>query len=360
MSLHSRYLTIIGLGLAAGLGACSDDSTSPSSPENFDSQSAIVGLETVDSAFNTDAFRSFASLGTNFGLPAGLAAGSASMLRTATDLDAPSLARRMDSAARQMMAAMTASAATLIPAQFRGVTLTYQPGTGYAVDTTRSDAPATGMRFVLYAVDPITDQPAEPLNEIGFADLIDESTTTEAVVRLVVVSQGTTFLNYTVSAAGPPTSPTMTIAGFITDGTQQANFTLTNALEVTFAGITADINYNIDVEGLNIKFVLHIEGQSDTESTVTVSVTLTAGADVVTISGTVMAETGTLEVRINGQLLATITLAPTGVTVVNGAGDPLSADEITVVEDLMDLVGEVSDVFDDLFDPVRFLFEVSI
>ena len=227
------------------------------------------------------------------------------------------------------------------------------------MDETRTDAPAAGIRFILYAVDPLTEAPVEPLNEIGFADVIDESTDTEAKVRLVVVSQGITFMNYTVGALGPPTSPTLTIAGFVTDGTERADFTLTTALQITFAGVVADIDYDIVASGISIHLALDIE-QGQAGSSVVVDLSFTAGSNTVTISGTTQDESGTLEVRGNGTLLATITLTPTGSTVVNGNGDPLSADEIRVLEDIMEFVGDVFDTFEDLFDPVEFLFNFDV
>ena len=41
--------------------------------------------------------------------------------------------------------------------------------------TDRTGAPANGVRFLLYAVDPVTFQPVEPLVEAGYVDITDLS-----------------------------------------------------------------------------------------------------------------------------------------------------------------------------------------
>lgn len=56
------------------------------------------------------------------------------------------------------------------------------------------------------------------------------------------------------------------------------------------------------------------------------------------------------------ELFATITFTETSLTVVNPNGDPLSDREEQVLREIMDFVDEVFDVWEDLFNPVEFLF----
>jgi hypothetical protein len=65
---------------------------------------------------------------------------------------------------------------------------------------------------------------------------------------------------------------------------------------------------------------------------------------------------GTLEVFGNGELFAIITFSDAGLTILNANGEPLNEREAQVLRELFDFVEEVLDVFEDLFDPVEFLF----
>ena len=82
------------------------------------------------------------------------------------------------------------------------------------------------------------------------------------------------------------------------------------------------------------------------------------GIHTVRVAGELTNETGTVQVFGNGELFATITFTETSLTVVNANGDPLSDREEQVLREIMDFVDEVFDVWEDLFAPVEFLFNV--
>ena len=50
------------------------------------------------------------------------------------------------------------------------------------------------------ALDPLTGEPATPLNPIGWADLTDESTDTQFKLGVLVADGTTTYADYVVSA----------------------------------------------------------------------------------------------------------------------------------------------------------------
>jgi len=352
MTLRFRHLYILALPLALALGAC--DSTAPFTG-NYDVNGSQEGVQAVESAFSTEAYNSFVALGPEFTLDG--ASPAASVLAVdAARRHSLSVSERMDQAAGEALAALAAPAAVLIPEQYRGRTYIYVPGEGYAYDETRTDAPATGVRFAIYAVDPITGDPVEPLNEIGHADLIDESTDVVASVRLRVESQSVEYMNYAVTASGPPTSPTVVIDGFATDGTQRADFRLEHALEATFAGVDVDVDYEISVDDFSIRAQLHwaTDGES---STLDIDMEFHARGNMVEVDGQVTDEAGSLTVSGNGTTFATINLTPTSIEVVNGDGEPLTADERETLEEIWEVVEDVFDAFEDLFDPVEFLFD---
>ena len=62
------------------------------------------------------------------------------------------------------------------------------------------------MRFILYAVDPVSYAPIEPLVETGHVDLIDLSGGTTQAARVLVVSGNTTYVDYTVTATAGASS----------------------------------------------------------------------------------------------------------------------------------------------------------
>lgn len=354
MTLRCRHLYILALPLALALGAC--DSTAPFTG-NYDVDGSQEGIQAVESAFQTEAYTSFVALGPQFTLD-GVSPAASVLAVDAARRHSLGISERMDQAAGEALAALAAPAAILIPDQYRGRTYVYVPGEGYQYDDTRTDAPATGVRFVIYAVDPITGDPVEPLNEIGSADLIDESTETVASVRLRVESQSVEYLNYAVTASGPPTSPTVVIEGFATDGTDRADFTLEHALEATFAGADVDVNYDISVNDFSISAAIHwaTDGESNT---IDIDMEFRAGGNMVELDGQVTDEAGSLTVTANGTTFATINLTPTSIEVVNGDGEPLTVAERETLEEIWQVVEDVFDAFEDLFDPVEFLFDVG-
>ena len=131
-------------------------------------------------------------------------------------------------------AGLSASSAA-IPAEFLGKTFIYSGGS-YVVSA-QTGAPANGVRFRLYAIDPVTLLPAVPLNQTGYVDLIDLSSGATSAARVIVVSGTTTYLDYRVSATAPASDGRVTVLGFITDGATELTFNLRATL--TFdAGLT--------------------------------------------------------------------------------------------------------------------------
>ena len=67
-----------------------------------------------------------------------------------------------------------------------------------------TNGPTNGVQFKLYSVNPITQDVVLPLVEIGHANLLDEGDALGAnavALRLQLVSEGTTFLDYALSHA---------------------------------------------------------------------------------------------------------------------------------------------------------------
>jgi hypothetical protein len=112
-----------------------------------------------------------------------------------------------------------------------GKTFVYDPGAGkYVVDPARAGAPAAGVRFVLYDVGE-GDVPVEPLRETGHADLVDQRASAPDAVglRLTVVSDGVTHLDYAFALGGSIGNASFEVAGFLSDGIERVDFDVSAA-----------------------------------------------------------------------------------------------------------------------------------
>ena len=112
---------------------------------------------------------------------------------------------------------------------------------------------SNGVRFLLYAVNPVTFRPVEPLDEVGYVDIIDVSGSSTVAVRAVVASDGTTYLDYSVHAGGTSSSGSVTVSGYASDGTVRANFNLENTVTQTSNGITLVLDFGLDIPTRNLQ-----------------------------------------------------------------------------------------------------------
>ncbi|UCD23513.1 MAG: hypothetical protein JSW51_10760 [Gemmatimonadota bacterium] len=352
MSLRFRHLQALAMASALALSACSD--TGPNFEGNFDAAATSASVQTIDAAYSTPAFQSFAALGGQFVVGGGVPAASARLIQAAAQ--SVTMTDQAKIAADQIANAIAAPAAILIPEEYRKQTYTYN-GEAYVVNPDRADeAPDTGVRFILYAVNPVTGEITDGLEEIGYVDLIDLSNDTQASVQLVVASGGVTYLDYTVTATGVITAPTFTIDGYITDGDNQVDFTLVAGYVSTFASVTLTIDYDISVGDFSVSADLELVTDGEEGASVTVDVTFTHLGHTVRVFGGVENDMGTLQVTANGQLFATITFTDTQITVVGADGEALDQDEINALRELTEMIEDVFDAFEHLFHPVEFLF----
>src|SRR5207245_9551808 len=126
---------------------------------------------------------------------------------------------------------------SLMPSRYPCQTLIEDPATPKSV-VAPDPGPSNGVRLILYALNPVTGAVAEPSSAVGFADLLDESTTSPAVNKLhVIVKDGTpaspgpvTYADYSVrgSVTGrPATAFTASAIGFVSDGAHPLSFDAT-------------------------------------------------------------------------------------------------------------------------------------
>ncbi len=355
--MRLKKLSALSLVFAFGLAAC-NDSTNPG--EAFDPAESAADLAAVSDAFGTDVYASLAAMGDGFGSVAAAPALAAQVI-DAGWLTASSPQQWELYGGEIAEAFRSASAAALlIPESFRGRTYEYSAVREWYHNPTRTGAPENGIRFVLYEVDPITGEPGT--TEVGWVDVLDESTATAGVVRLSVWSAGVEYINYTVSATVLIGSVGFAIEGFVTDGTTPVDFSLNVSFDATFATSRAEIDYQIDVplRDFSISANMVMEFDAGTESgSITIDASFTQGANTVAIQGSFDSQTdgGSLEVLVNGSPFATITISGESISVVGPDGAELSAAHMEALRQITDALGNVLDhTFEDLFGPVEWLF----
>ncbi len=168
--------------------------------------------------------------------------------------------------------------------------------------------PANGVRFILYAVDPVFAQLVIPLVEVGALDIIDTSQLPTINVQMIVDIGGSTVLDISTTATGDETSFSVSAEGFIAgDGAQldiefsldasftnetdfdltsdltlsSGGFTVTADLSLSATATTADASVSLMItapDGSSISFDIDID-----DTTGDVTGTVSFGSDVVAI-----------------------------------------------------------------------------
>jgi hypothetical protein len=341
---------------AVVLSGCGSESA-PTVPFNPTGTSADI--DAVNTAFASPTFGDFAALSVNFDAALGgtplvsssavalelHGAGTAETLRAAAARSAERI-RRM--APRLRRPEINASVAA-IPSEFLGKTFIWN-GSAYVVSP-ETGAPGGGVRFILYAIDPVTLLPTAQLDRTGYVDLVDMSSGTTSAARVIVVSGTTTYLDYRVNLTATITSARVTVLGFITDGVTEATFNLRSVL--TNNGLTLTHSIDVPERDLSIDLSLTAAGTSPETSTIGVTLDMRGQNGWARLTGNFTTSGATLNVAINGTPFATITVVAGSDPVINGAdGQPLTQEESEALERLFNFSAGAFLAFDALMAPV--------
>lgn len=359
--LHSaRHFTVVAL--AALVLGCSGDTTAPDAP--FDPAGTSSDMSAIGASFDSPALLSFTAASPEIGATTG---GSAAMaLRAAPTL---ALATGGESGATAYAAALARSyaasshpslAVSGIPSELLGITFVYDTVQDHYTPSTLTGAPSNGVRFLLYAVNPASGLPIEPLIEVGYVDVITTETSTSGSANVVVVSGGVTYLDYTAQYIGRATSTTTTIdvgvTGYVTNGDDRVNFDLDTRLTSTTSGIDLGLDYVLTVPtrgGFRIDLESTITAAFSGSPSTTLNLTARGAHGTVNIRGTATNEGGTFEVRVNGDLFATIVVSVGADAVFTGAdGQPLADVELEALRDVFHLFEGGLDFFESMLDPL--------
>ena len=261
----------------------------------------------------------------------------------------------------QMMVDPSFSMEPIFPTNFLGTTFEWDEVLGRYAMTVRAGAPATGVRFILYAVDPFSGEPATPLNEIGYLDLIDEGSASATRLGVYAETGGIARLDYTVTASyallGDNIEATATGAGFISDGTQSLLFNLvqTVAFNTVAETMRVDMLYDLRMDDENVRVVVDVGSDIDlsaSDLSLDVMMTISYGGNVTVLDVTVdQTENITGTVVHNGGTVAAMGGTTSAPMFTNGSGDPLSSAEAAALTEVFDVVDDVFDFVEAVFEP---------
>ena len=326
-----RSLAVLALTVLAG---CGGDSNAPDAP--FDPAGTSSDINAIESSFDSPAVSGFVAASSAISAvlgesPAALAvrAVPSKALVTGGKPAVGHYATVLAEASRPAGAISPSLSTAAIPAEYLGVTFTYDVETDQYVPSELTGAPANGVRFIVYAVNAISGQPIEPLVEVGYADIVTTESATAASVQIELVSAGVTYLDYTVGINGNTSGATLTVTGFVSNGDDRVNFDLDTHITQTSVGV--DYTLTVPTRG---GFRIDFEGES-TEGSVTSTLEARGPHGTVTISGSQTGTTATFDVEVNGELFATITTTGSEPPVIAGAdGQPLTDAELQALAEV--------------------------
>lgn len=138
-----------------------------------------------------------------------------------------------DMASVRMPAAMRAPGAPngiLLPDWMEGITFVWDVTDSMYVPSDVPGAPANGARFIYYSVNPLTGYPTLPLNEVGYMDIVDGSTS--EVARLEVFARDEDndrtvadyFLQGSIDSLATGSTLTLQSEGFYANASRRLDF----------------------------------------------------------------------------------------------------------------------------------------
>jgi hypothetical protein len=261
----------------------------------------------------------------------------------------------------------TAAAGDLFPPEVDGKTFEWNITTDVYEPTARAGAPPQGVRFILYAADPFTRMPVEPLVEVGYVNLDDESTATVAKLHVTVAGVNGTpiYVDYRVTLeSSSQTSARITTTGYITNGagapdTLRFNGVITAAGNASSITVTQDVTLDVNARDLHVRLVEAITFAQTTN--LRIAFRFQHGSEVVTLDGNLSVDdlegtaNGTITVKVDGGRMATCTVAASAdsynLTCQGADADGLNADEQQALQAIGDAIGRVQEVFNGLFGP---------
>jgi len=307
-----------GVVLAA---ACNSSPTAPATLSN--PQATIAAVAALDSAFHSNALASFGALSGTIGSTKATAALSragtivrATLPRPTTPgVTAEAAAVRQLSGLRALNLSPTSPQGPVINDTLFGSVYTYDTTFHAYVRSATTGGPTNGIRFILYAINPLTGALVSPLTPVGQTDLLDESVGATAQLHIIVAGTGGTpsYLDYTAALTFSQTSLVATLSGMLTNALAGgANKTLSFSVHANFTITTISVTGTYTLNNPAVTITLNAsDKQVVTTDSVTLSFGFTRQGEAITFSGQLVTtgdvvDTVDAAIHVNGQPYASV------------------------------------------------------
>jgi hypothetical protein len=368
MRVFLRAGIVLGLALTA---ACGKDSPTP---VDFNDPAAVsANLSSVDSAFDSDAFRSF-NVVAAFYLDAGAPQPGVQQATTLIQTLRPKLERTGGQVflpgllqARKLQAiipnlSVSAAQGRIIPDSMYGRVFEWDTATNAYSFQGTTVSNLNGVRFVLYAVglDGLVD---EPVSAIGRLDIVDQSTVTLLQLHVLVQNSGgtTTYVDYNAALEASQTSAHAEVTGSISNGLSGGdNKTLSFDQTFTLNAGGARINATFRLDNPAITVMLN-ESVTSNESNIIVNADfriIQSGETIRTVGRITVTSSLELDVNIavyvDGHPVASISGDPTDPLTqwVDAGGEPLTVADLAALDALFDALERFDAAVAGLFAPI--------
>jgi hypothetical protein len=361
----------VGIAVAVAAAACNKDSATP---VDFESPATVSSnLSSVDSAFNSDVFRSFsvATFMLDAAAPAPAMRPAATVLstlrpkleRTGGQAFLPGLLHAQKLQALGPQLSVSAAQGAIIPDSLYGRVYEWNDTTDQYVYRGTKVSNLNGVRFLLYAIG-LDGLIFEPVTQIGTLDIIDQST--QSVLKLHVLVRNTagttTYIDYTAQVTGTQTSAQVSASGTITNGLAQPNtktleFDETLTVTQTGARVLATFALNNPAITMMLNESLTF---TDPNLIINADFRLIANSQTIRTVGkiTVNTTSGDVEIDItvyvDGHPVASIKGDPglPGTQWVDAGGEPLTLSDMDALDDLFDALERFDEAVSGLFSPI--------
>lgn len=358
---HSILRSLVAVVALAGLAAC-DSSTAPAPPLN--EEGVVADLAAANEAAGNPAVSALAVLGTDIGIALGADGGALGVAALPAHLLQDPLKVSKSPSLQRIVIAEGTTAAT-IPAEALGRTFVYDSAQARYVVSELTGAPFNGVRFLLYAVDPVTSQIVFPLVQTGHADITRTVSGEVATARVQAYSGGETpdkVLDYSATVSGAPV-PTALVEGFAKNGVDSLTFRLVTAVSLVASRYTLDWRSEVPTRAFvtRVTQALTVNGES---LTVGIDAVLRSASGNVSMKGTVDAMSGgTITVKVNGETFATLVASGDleGEPVITGpTGQPLTPAQETMLRQIFEWFAQAFFFFGALLSPVEHLLNFAV
>jgi len=355
------------LGVTA-MVACGKDAPSP---VDFNDPAAVsANLSSVDSAFDSDVFRSFSTASVMLDVatapafrPTATLIGTLrpQLARTGAQMFLPAMRQAQKLQAMVPNLSVSAAQGRIIPDTMYGRVFEWDTALYQYRYQGTTVANLTGVRFVLYATG-LDGQVVEPVSAIGTLDIIDQSTPTKLQVQVLVKGPGgtPTYVDYTASVTTSLTSANASVTGTISNGlsggdNKTLSFDETLAVNASGASVHATFSLNNPAITLMLNESVSFE---DPNIVINADFRLIQNGQTIravghiTLNTTTNAVSVSVTVYVDGHPVASLSGDPATAVWVDAGGEPLTAADLAALGDLFEAFEHFGDTVSNLFAPV--------